>query len=154
MVDFVVIPFSQLRYHNIVHWVPKHKFCLVWRAKGLLNAPKHTQISFGVYWGRMVDFIAKPFSQLRHPEIVHSGSKHKICLVWRAEGMGNALKHSQTSFGVYWGTIVYFVAKPFSQLQYLKIVHSGPKHKFCLIWRAEGLGKALKHSNIIWGLVG
>ena len=152
MVDFVGKLFSQLRYPKIVHWVPKHKFCLVWRAKGWLNALKHTQISFGVYWGRMVDFIAKPFSQLRHPKILHSGSKHKFCLIWLAEGLGNAPKHSQTSFGVYWGRIVYFIAKPFSQLRYHEIVHSGPKHKFCLIWRAEGLGKAPKHTQISFGV--
>jgi hypothetical protein len=54
---FGVKPFLQLRY-------TKHKFCILLRAEGSLNAPKHNQTSFGVKWSRMDAFGVKPFSQL------------------------------------------------------------------------------------------
>jgi glycopeptide antibiotics resistance protein len=66
--------------------------------------------------------------QLRYPEIVHSGPKHKFCIFLRAEGWRNALKHSQTSFWVQWSRMDAL------QLRYLEIVHSGPKHKFCIFY--------------------
>ena len=50
----------------------------------------------------------------------------------RAEGWRNALKHNQTSFWVQWSRL------DASQLRYPEIVHSGPKHKFCIFLRARG----------------
>jgi hypothetical protein len=50
------------------------------RAEGLRNALKRTQTSFWVQWSRM-DAL-----QLRYPEIVHSGPKHKFCIFLHAEG--------------------------------------------------------------------
>ena len=63
-------------------------------------------------------------SQLRYPEIVHSGPKHKFCIFLRAEGQRNALKHSQTSFWFQWSRM------DASQLWYPEIVHSGSNTSF------------------------
>jgi phage protein D len=79
--------------------------------------------------------------ELRYPEIVHSGPKHKFCIFLRAERWRNALKHSQTSFWVQWSRMDAL------QLRYLKIVHLGPKLKFCIFLHAEGWRNALKHSQ-------
>ena len=49
---------------------------------------------------RLGAFVAKLYSRVRYPEIVHSRSKHKFCIVFHVEGLRNASKHSQTSFWV------------------------------------------------------
>ena len=147
MVLFVATPFSQLRYPEILHLGPKHKFCIFSHAEGLRNAAEHSQTSFWVYWSRMGIYVAKPFLQLRYPELVHSGPKHKFCIFSHAEGLRNAPEHSQTSFWVQWTRMGLFVAKPFSQLRYPEILHSGRKHKFCIFSHAEGFRNAPQHSQ-------
>jgi hypothetical protein len=37
-----------------------------------------------------------------------------------------------------------------SQLRYLEIVHSGPKHNYCIFLCAEGLRNGLKHSQTLF----
>jgi hypothetical protein len=69
-----------LRYPEIVHLSPKHKFCIFLRAECKRNALKDTQTSFWVQWSRM------DVSQLRYLEVVHSGTKHKYYVFLRAEG--------------------------------------------------------------------
>jgi hypothetical protein len=46
------------------------------RAKGERNALKHSQTTYWVQRSRMDD------SQRWHPEIVHSGPKHKFCIFY------------------------------------------------------------------------
>jgi hypothetical protein len=46
--DFTSKQFSQLRYPKMVHSGRKHEFCILLRAEGLRNAPKHSQTSFWV----------------------------------------------------------------------------------------------------------
>ena len=83
---------------------------------------KHSQTSFWVQWSRTDAFGAKPFSQLRYPEIVHLSPKLKFCIFLHAEGFQNAPIHSQTSFWVQWSRMNAFIVKPFSQLRYPGIV--------------------------------
>jgi hypothetical protein len=60
----------------------------------------------------------------------------------------NAPRDSQTSLWVHCGSRMHaFAAKLFSQHRYTKIVHSCPKHKFCIILHAEGFLNALKENQ-------
>ena len=80
-------------------------FCIVLCLKDLRNAPKHSETSFGVQCGRMVDFVAKPFSQFRYSEIVNSGQKHKFAWFYArkvCKMLRNTLKHRMGSNGVEW----------------------------------------------------
>jgi hypothetical protein len=45
-----------------------------------------------------------------------------------------------------------FVAKPFLQLRYTKIVHLGPKHNFCIFLHAEGFLNAQKQNQTSFGV--
>jgi hypothetical protein len=63
-----------------------------------------------------------------------------------SERFRNAPKHSQTSFLVQWSTTDAVCTKPFSQLEYPKIVHSVLKHKFCIFSHVEGLRNTAKYS--------
>jgi hypothetical protein len=63
-------------------------------------------------------------SQLRYPETVHSGPKHKFCIFYLSkvsEILRDTAKHDFGSNG------------DVSQLWYPEIVHSGSEHKFCTI---------------------
>jgi phage pi2 protein 07 len=130
--------FPQLQYTKILHSCPKHKFCIFLHAEGFLNAPKDNQTSFSVPRCRMDAFGAKPFSQHRYTEIVHWGPKHKFCIFLHIEGFLTGLKDNQTSFSDQWSRMDAFGSKQFPQLLYTKILHSCPKHKFCIFLHAEG----------------
>jgi hypothetical protein len=58
-------------------------------------------------------------SQLWLPGIVHSGLKHEVFIILRAEGSHYDPKHSQPSFWVHW------TRTDASQLWYPKVVHFG-----------------------------
>jgi hypothetical protein len=72
--------FCQLRYPEKVHSHSKHKFCDFLHSVGSWNGPKLPQQTFRVQCNRMGALVMKPCSQLRYPEIVHSGLKHKFCI--------------------------------------------------------------------------
>jgi hypothetical protein len=95
---------------------------------------------------------AKPFPQLQYTKIVHSGLKHKFGIFLHAEGLLNAPKHHQTSFWVQWSSMDEFGTKRFPQLQYTKIVHSGPKHKFCIFLHAKVFLNAPKNNQPSFGV--
>jgi hypothetical protein len=84
---------SQLRYPEIVHSAPKHKFCIFLRAEGKRNALKQTQTWFWVQWSRM------DASQLRYPEIVHSGPKHKFASFYVSKVSEMLWKHPNIILG-------------------------------------------------------
>jgi hypothetical protein len=83
------------------------------------------------------------------PKIVHLGLKHKFRIVLHSEGLQNPPKISRPSFWVHWSRMDAFVTKHFLQLWHPKIVHSVPKHKFCIILHYEGFRNAAKHSQWI-----
>jgi hypothetical protein len=56
------------------------------------------------------------------------GPETRVLHPLRAEGLRNALKHSQTSFWVQWTRM------DSSQLWYPEIVHSGPKYELCFFY--------------------
>jgi hypothetical protein len=70
--------------------------------------------------------------QLRYLQIVHSGPKHNYCIFLCAEGLQNALKHSQTSFWVECSRI------DASQLCYSELVHLGQKTRVLHLLMSEG----------------
>ena len=70
---------------------------------------------------------------------MHSGSKHKFCIIFHDEPLSNALKHSQTSFWVEQVGLEVFVGELLSEVRYPEIVLSDPKHKFCMIFYSEVL---------------
>jgi hypothetical protein len=43
--------------------------------------------------------VTKPYSQLRYPQIVHSGLKHKFYISLHSEGIGNAENALNPHFG-------------------------------------------------------
>jgi hypothetical protein len=147
MLAFGAKPFSQLRYTKIVHSCPKHKFCICLHAEGFLTALKDNQTSLWVQWSRMDAFVVKPFPQLRYTKILHSCQKHKFCIFSHAYVFLNATKDNQTSISVPWCRMHAFGTKPFSQHRYTKIVHWGPKHKFCIFSHTIGFLTALKHNQ-------
>jgi hypothetical protein len=48
---------------------------------------------------------------------------------------------------VQWSRKDAYGAKPFLQLRYTKIVHLGPKHKFCIFLHAEGFLNASRDNQ-------
>ena len=81
MVDFVVKLFLQLRYPDMciqARNTSSTSFDVLKVCEMLLNTLK---LHLRPKGGRMVDFVVKLFSQLRYPDIVHSGPKHKFYLV-------------------------------------------------------------------------
>ena len=92
--------FSEARYTEIVPSVLKHKFCMIFLVEDLRNAPKHYQTSFSVKMVRLDVFVAKLFPEVQYPGIVHLASKHNFCMNFCADGLRNAIKHSQRSFWV------------------------------------------------------
>jgi hypothetical protein len=73
-------------------------------------------------WSGMDAFGAKPFSQLRYPEILHSGPKHIFTSFLQYEGFRTAQKQSKPSFFVQWSRMDAFGPKPFSLLRYPDIL--------------------------------
>jgi hypothetical protein len=115
---------SQLRYLEIVHscrnptiasfYVPKV-------SEMLRNTPKHHFGSNAVEW-MLLDFGApKKCIQSRNTSFAS----------FYVPKVSNALKPSQTSFLVKCSRMVA------SQLQYLEIVHSGPKHNYCIFYAED-----------------
>jgi hypothetical protein len=94
-----------------MHFVRNH-FCKIGAPKQCIHSRNKSFLSFYItkvfkllesnpnhhflQWSRMDAFSVKPFSQLRYPEILHSGPKHKFCIFSHAEGLQSAPNHSQT----------------------------------------------------------
>ena len=116
-------------------------FCV----EALWNALKHSQTSFWIELVRFDAFVAKLFPEVRYLEIVLSTSRYNFCMNFCVEGLGNATKHSDTSFWIELVRLDVFVAKLFPEVRYPEIVHSAPKHKFWNSFHAEGPRNALKH---------
>jgi hypothetical protein len=55
---FGVKPFLQPRYPEIVHSLPKQKFCIFLLNEGYWDARKHSKTTFLVQWSRMNAFFA------------------------------------------------------------------------------------------------
>jgi hypothetical protein len=116
---------SQLWYPEIVHSRPKYEFCTFYVSQVsemLRNTPKY---HFGSN-GRNGCFTTLV------PRNSASRPKTRVILLLPDEGLRNAPKHFQTLF---W---VQRTRMDASQLWYPEIVHSGPKHKFCIFLHAEG----------------
>jgi phage pi2 protein 07 len=145
-------PFSQHRYTKIVHWGPKHKFCIFLHTEGFLTALKDNPTSLSVQWSKMDVFVSKQFPQLRYTKILHSCPNYKFGIFLRGEGFLNALKDNQTSHWVQWSRMDTFGSKQFPQLQYTKILNACPKHKFCIFSTCRRFSKCSKRQlNIIFG---
>jgi hypothetical protein len=95
---------------------------LLLHAEALRNAPKHFHTSFWVQWTWM------DASQLWYPEIVHSGWNTSFA----SFTCPRLAKCHETLQNIILGPM------DTSQLWYPEIVHLGPKHKFCILLRAEG----------------
>jgi hypothetical protein len=130
-------------FHNIGTRNSAFRFrTQVWHlvtSRRLAKCSKHSQKSIWVQWSRM------DASQLRYPETVYSGPKHKFCIFLPVEGLRNAPKHSQTSFWVKWSRM------DASQLWHPETVYSSPKQKFCIFVPVEGYRNAPKHSQTSFG---
>jgi hypothetical protein len=74
----------------------------------LLKSPDHYFWSTGVEWCFCYEF----FLQLWHPKIVHSGPKHKFCIILHSEGFRNVAKQSQWIWDN-WSRVYAFVTKHF-----------------------------------------
>jgi hypothetical protein len=112
---------SQLRYPEILHSVPTHKFCIVLTVEGLRNATNYSQTSFWVKWSRM------DASQLRYPETMYSGSEHKFCIL--------VTPNSAFRFG----RQVYI----FYLLKVSEMLRNTPKHQFGsneVEWKLQNFG--------------
>jgi DNA relaxase NicK len=69
------------------------------------------------------------------------GSEAQVLHLLTCGRLAKCSEHIQISFWVQWSRM------DVSQLQYSEIVHSGPKHKFCIFLCVQGNRNALKHTQ-------